>query len=153
MCSSDLVRQAADVDGESLHALVETPPMLAESRVVVIKHIDQWRKNAKVWQVLERYLGAPSPTTTLVLTELPRKKGSNPLDAVLRRAATLVRCDALDRADLRAWVDVRCEALGVRLTPEATDHLIAATQGHLGAIVSELHKLAAAAEEIGRAHV
>src|SRR5210317_1944643 len=46
------VRRAADLDGESLHSLVETPPMLAEQRVVVVKNIEQWRKNAKVWQVV-----------------------------------------------------------------------------------------------------
>jgi DNA polymerase-3 subunit delta len=140
------VRQAADLDGESLHALVETPPMLAETRVVVVKHIDQWRKNAKVWQVLDRYLDQPSPTTTLVLTEIARKKGGNPLQAALARRAQQVECTTLGPADLRAWVADRASTLDVVLEPDAVEHLIAVTQGQLGALVSELHKLAAAAE-------
>ena len=61
------VRSAGDLDGESLHALVETPPLLAERRVVLVRGIEQWRKNAKVWEVLERYLARPSPSTVLLL--------------------------------------------------------------------------------------
>ncbi|HEX9693059.1 MAG TPA: DNA polymerase III subunit delta [Gemmatimonadales bacterium] len=142
------VRQAADVDGESFHALVETPPMLAERRVVVLKHIEQWRKNAKVWQVLERYLEHPSPTTTLVLTEAPKERGVNPVAALLRRRTRQVRCDPLGRGDLREWIQGRTEPLGFSLDADAIDHLIAVTQGDLGTVVSELHKLSAATEGV-----
>ena len=45
------VRAAGDLDGETLTALVDTPPMLAERRVVYLKYLEQWRKNAKVWKV------------------------------------------------------------------------------------------------------
>ena len=53
------VRMAGELDGESFHSLVETPPMLAERRVVVVKNIESWRKNAMVWQVVYRYLESP----------------------------------------------------------------------------------------------
>src|SRR3972149_325165 len=63
------VRSAGEVDGEAVHALVETPPMLAERRAVGVKNVEQWRANAAVWQVLFRYLERPSPSTVLVLTQ------------------------------------------------------------------------------------
>jgi hypothetical protein len=40
------VRSAADLDGESFHALVETPPLLAERRAAVVRNLEQWRKNS-----------------------------------------------------------------------------------------------------------
>src|SRR6185436_17122309 len=62
------IRSAGDVDGEALHALIETPPMLSDRRAVVLKNLEQWRANSKVWQVLYSYLKSPSPSTVLVLT-------------------------------------------------------------------------------------
>src|SRR6266568_5820898 len=43
-------RSAADLDAASFHALVNTPPMLAARRVVVIRGLEQLRKTAKVRQ-------------------------------------------------------------------------------------------------------
>src|SRR5256885_12964307 len=42
------IRSAGDLDGESLHALVETPPMLAQRPAVGLKNLDHWRANARV---------------------------------------------------------------------------------------------------------
>src|SRR5881397_2036493 len=60
-------RGAAELDPESFNALVNTPPMLAVTRAVVIRGMEQLRKTAKVRQDLLRYLDAPNPTTVLIL--------------------------------------------------------------------------------------
>jgi hypothetical protein len=39
-----------------------------ERRVVVVKNIEMWRKNAKVWKVVFSYLEHPSLSTVLVIT-------------------------------------------------------------------------------------
>jgi DNA polymerase-3 subunit delta len=137
------VRSAGDLDGESLHALVETPPMLAERRVVVIKNLEQWRKNAKVWQVLERYLDNPSPTTVLALVH---GAGQKPQAGVARRAAH-VTVSALNPERLRRWVKMRAERVGLALEPEATTHLVDAVGGDLSHLAMEVEKLAAVASE------
>ena len=62
------VRAAGDLDSAGLHALVETLPVLAERRVVVIKGLEQWRKNARTWEALRGYLARPATTTVLILT-------------------------------------------------------------------------------------
>jgi DNA polymerase-3 subunit delta len=134
------VRSAADLDGEALHTLVETPPMLAARRVVVVRGIDQWRKNAKVWEVLYHYLERPSPTTVLILTQ----SGEEPADSRIAGAAAHVVVNAL-RPDLVArWLARRAEAVGVSLEPDAAAHLVAAVGGELGPLAVELEKLAAA---------
>src|SRR3989442_2449239 len=56
-------RSAADLDAATLRALVDTPPLLAQTRVVVLRGIEQMRRGSKARQELLRYLAAPNPTT------------------------------------------------------------------------------------------
>lgn len=140
------VRSASDLDGEALHALVETPPMLAERRVVVVRGIDQWRKNAKVWEVVHRYLARPSPTTVLVLTQA----GDDGPDPRVAAATTHVAMDGLKPELVARWLQRRAERAGVELEPDAVEHLLAAVGGELGPLAVELAKLAAAAGGAGR---
>src|SRR2546428_467853 len=62
-------RSAADLDAATLRALVDTPPLLAQTRVVVLRGIEQMRRGSKARQELLRYLAAPNPTTVLVLVQ------------------------------------------------------------------------------------
>jgi DNA polymerase-3 subunit delta len=135
------VRSAGDLDGESLHALVETPPMLAERRVVIVRGIEQWRKNAKVWEVLEKYLARPSPTTVLVLIH----GGTGAPDARATRRTAHVEAESLTARQAVAWARRHAKQLGIVLDPDAADHLVAAVGDDLGTLAQELAKLAAAA--------
>jgi DNA polymerase-3 subunit delta len=141
------VRMAADLDGEALHALVETPPMLAERRMVVLRHVDQWRKNAKVWQVLERYLDQPSPTTLLVVTAAAGAK----VHAPLAKRASHVEVGLLRPERVVKWVTNKAERAGLSLTDDGAEHLIAAVGSDLAQLGMEIDKLAAAADgrEVG----
>jgi DNA polymerase-3 subunit delta len=134
------IRSASDLDGESLNALVETPPMLAERRVVVIRGIDQWRKNAKVWDVLYRYLERPSPATVLIVSQ----SGDDPADPRIAGAAMHVVMNGLKPELVARWLARRADAAGVVLEPDAAAHLIAAVGGELGLLAVELDKLATA---------
>src|SRR2546427_7370065 len=51
----------------ALRTLVDTPPLLAQTRVVVLRGIEQMRRGSKLRQELLRYLAAPNPTTMLIL--------------------------------------------------------------------------------------
>ncbi len=134
------VRQASDLDGESFHALVETPPMLADRRVVIVRNVEQWRKNSKVWQVVERYLDHPSPTTVLVLVLGADAK----VQAAVSRAAAHVKVDPLPPNRLAKWVVSRAKRAGVTLSAAAMDHLIRAVGNDLAQLGMEIEKLAAA---------
>ncbi len=135
------VRSAGDLDGESLHTLVETPPLLAERRVVVVKNLEQWRRNAPVWRVLERYVADPSPTTVLALVHGP---GQKPHGQLTRHAAH-VAVEPLDPARLARWVARRAKRAGVELEQPAVAHLVDAVGGELAQLAMEIEKLAAVA--------
>lgn len=134
------VRQASDLDAEEFHTLVETLPVLAERRVVAVKAIEQWRKNSKVWEVLYRYVDRPSKSTVLILTQGP---GNTP-DPRLARASVQVELDRLSGEGLLSWVERNAASAGVKLTPRAMEHLVAAVGSDLAHLRMELHKLAAA---------
>ena len=134
-------RTASDLNGESLHALIETPPMLAEHRVVVVKNLEQWRKNAKVWQVLDTYLEQPSPTTVLILTQGPGEQPHKTLEAT----TVHVVLDPLNPDRLIRWVGRRARQAGFEFSEEAAQHLIAAVDTDLSQLGMEIDKLAAAA--------
>ncbi len=139
------VRSAGDLSAESLHTLVETPPMLAARRVAVVRNLEQWRKNSKPWQVLASYLDSPSPTTTLVLVH----GAGQDADAHLAKRATHVSADPPDAAELTEWVAARAERSGIGLEPDAAAHLLAACGRNLSQVAAELDKLAAAALDGG----
>src|SRR2546422_9319804 len=75
-------RTAAELDAEAFNALVNTPPMLAPTRAVVIRGMEQLRKTAKVREELLRYLDAPNPATVLILVH---GAGEPPDTELLRR--------------------------------------------------------------------
>lgn len=131
-------RAAADLDPEALHALVNTPPMLAATRAVVIRGLEQVRKTAKVRQELLRYLDSPNPTTVLVLVQ----GSGEPADAELARRATAVGVEPLSPARIERWMAHRARQLGLTLAPDATELLLGAVGADLSALARELEKLA-----------
>jgi DNA polymerase-3 subunit delta len=141
------VRSAADLDGESFHALVETPPLLAERRAAVVRNLEQWRKNSKVWRVVESYVSQPSSTTVLVLVH---GAGQAP-DKTLTANALHVPVPVPEHDTVREWVLRRGNQLQIEMKPDAAEHLIKATGASLSQLAMELEKLAAAAgsESIG----
>lgn len=135
------VRSAGDLDGESLHALVETPPLLADQRVVLVRGIEQWRKNAKVWAVLDRYLEHPSPSTVLLLVH----GGGGTPDARATRRTAHIDVPMPTARQAVTWTRRQAKQLGMELTSDAADHLVQAVGDDLGTLAQELAKLAAAA--------
>ncbi len=134
------VRFAGDLDAPTLGTLVDTLPVLSERRVVVIKNLEQWRKNTKPWDALRRYLEHPSPSTVLVLVH---GAGETP-EPVLARNATQVEVPTPGPEALRRWLAQRASRTGIALEPDAIEHLVRAVGPELGHLATELEKLAAA---------
>jgi DNA polymerase III subunit delta len=140
-------RDAGSLDPEAFHALVQTPPMLAARRVVVLRGVEQLRKKSKIRDELTRYLGAPSPDTVLVLLQGSGEEA----EADLMRRATAVDFKPLPPDRVRRWIDHRAGKLGITLEPGVADQLIEIVAGELGAVAQELDKLAALAHGGGGA--
>ena len=137
------IRSAGDLDGESLHALVETPPMLAERRVVYVKSLEHWRKNAKVWKVLLKYVEHPSPTTVLIVTH---SAGEKPHTALANTAFTLT-VDRLSPSRVVRWIERRAKDNGFAIDHAAASFLQQVVGDHLMTLTTEIAKLGAVVQE------
>lgn len=143
------IRMAGDLNAESLHALVETPPMLADRRVAVVRGPELWRRNSKVWQTLVEYLDRPSSGTILVLVG---GSGHQP-DKTIAQRALHVSADTPSPDQARAWVTERAANMELALSPEAASHLLSTVDGNLSHAAMELEKLAAALPNNGTVDV
>jgi DNA polymerase III subunit delta len=131
------IRRASELDAESLDALLSTPPMLAERRVVVLRDVDKLKKGART--LLDRYLARPAHDTVLVLVA---PSGVKP-DKTLSANATVVEYAPLTGDRLPRWVSYHAQhALGRAITPEAVTLLVEAVGGDLAQLAVELEKLA-----------
>src|SRR5258705_3774032 len=135
-------RFAADLDAEAFHALVNTPPMLADRRAVVLRRLDQLgKRKSKLRDELVRYLSVPNPTTLLVLVV---GAGEDP-DPEVARQSTSVALAALEPERVPRWISHHSAKLALTLEPEAVDLLVAAVGNDPSALARELQKLAALA--------
>src|SRR5881392_16468 len=132
-------RSAGDLDPEAFHSLVNTPPLLAAARIVVLRGVEDVRKTSKVRQALVRYLEAPNPTTLLILVQ----GAGEPPDAELARWATTVAIEPLPAPRVHKWVAHRARQLQLTLEPDAAELLVESVGHDLGALGGELEKLAA----------
>lgn len=131
------IRRASELDAESLDALLSTPPMLAERRVVVLRDVDKLKKGART--LLDRYLARPAHDTVLVLVAPSGVKA----DKGLSTHATVVEYTPLTGDRLPRWVSYHAQhALGRAMTPDAVTLLVEAVGGDLAQLAVELEKLA-----------
>ena len=141
------VRFAPDLTPESFHALVNTPPMLADRRAVVIRGVEQLgKRKTKLRDEVVRYLASPNPTTMLVLVVAA---GEEP-DADLVRASTSVELEPLAAERVPRWLQHRATTLGLTLAADATELLLKAVGNDLSTLSGELEKLTSLTAGTGR---
>lgn len=135
------VRSAADVPPDALRSLVDTPPMMAERRAVVLRGVEGLRLKSRARDELLRYLAHPNPTTLLVLVQ----SGDEKPDADLAGRTTSVTADRLPAERVRKWIAHRAKQIGLTIEPDAVELLAAVAALDLAALSQELDKLAAIA--------
>lgn len=140
----DLLR-GAEVSEERLESALNTPPMMAERRVVILRDVSALKKDVRV--VLERYLRHPARDTVLALhapAGFPgTTKAEKDLDALLKRDAAAIAFPTLGDADAQAWLAHHArEVHGATLTPEAAALLHEHVGNDSAQLASELDKLA-----------
>ena len=138
------VRHATSLDPEALHALVNTLPMMAERRVVVIRDVDGWTVKSPTRRVLLEYIAKPAPETLLVLHQGPPKEDDkDEVDKELAAHSQVVNFGELDAEEALAWVVKRAKQQKIPLTDEGARHLVNATGPQLALLRLELEKFAA----------
>ena len=134
-------RSAAALDAEDVRTLVATLPMMADRRVVILRDVEGWRKNAKGRSELLSYLKKPSSDTVLILVQ-GSAEGDTPDKEFVPRADTIL-CATLPVDRARKWAIHEAKGLGVTLTAEAAAHLVEAVGPDLGVLRSEVAKFGA----------
>src|SRR5262249_47305258 len=94
------VRSAPDLDPAALRALVDTPPMMADRRVVILRSLEGFRAKSKTRDELVRYLAHPNPSTTLILVQ----GGDEAADPGFTAYATTVAVDRLPPDRVTRWI-------------------------------------------------
>lgn len=140
----DMLR-GADVSPEQLGSAVNTPPMMADRRVVVLRDPHALKKDARA--VLEKYLSRPSREVLLVMVAVAgapgTSKGEKDLDSTLRACAACVGFPVLGEREAAEWLVLHAgEAHGVSTDEGAAALLIEAVGTESAALASEVDKLA-----------
>jgi len=131
------MRRGGELAADTLDALLGTPPMLAERRIVVIRDVDKLRKDARA--VLDRYLAKPASDLLLLLVAPAGAK----LDKGITSHGTAVEFEPLTGDRLPRWVTYHAEhVLDRAIAPEAAALLIEAVGADLSQLALELEKLA-----------
>lgn len=131
-------RTAGDLDAETLQVLLNTLPMLARRRAVVLRGVEQLRKKSKPRDALLAYLKHPNPETLLILVQTD----AEPPEADLAAGATAVAMDHLPPERAARWVIHAAGKLNLAVEPEAAELLVESVGADLSAVRQELDKLA-----------
>ncbi|HET8622062.1 MAG TPA: DNA polymerase III subunit delta [Gemmatimonadales bacterium] len=131
---------AATLDPEAVYALCNTPPMMAERRVVLIRDVEAWKRRTRARGVLLSCLDRPSPDAVVVLVQGSAEEAE---DKELAARAVSVACEPLPPDRAAKWLVHRGASLGVEFAPGAAEHLVRVVGTELGLLAAELEKLAA----------
>ncbi len=129
------VRRASESDAGSLGLALDSLPMMADRRVVILRDVTLLKKDARA--VLTKYLEKPAADTLLVLVA---GTGTKP-DAALIDAATAIDFRPLSDSDLAKWVVHHASTIGVPINARAAELLCGATGNDLALLAGELDKL------------
>ena len=131
------IRRGAELDGETVETLLNTLPMMADRRVVVIRDVGALKKEAR--QALDRYLARPAADTTAVLVA---PAGSKVEKGIADRALTVEFRPLTGKAVPKWIVRYARTAFNVDISEGAVALLQSAVGDDLPQLASELDKLA-----------
>ena len=123
------VRHADTLEPELLGSLLETPPMLAERRALVVRDTGALKKGALA--VLQRYLQRPAPDLLLLLVSQAGDKA----DATLAAGSTVLEFAPLSPERVRRWIVWHA---GKQLQRPVTDEAAALLQQAVGSDLQQL---------------
>ncbi|GAC1626516.1 MAG: DNA polymerase III subunit delta [Chloroflexota bacterium] len=129
------VRRGSELNAEIAEQLLETPPLMAERRVVVIRDVAALKKSAR--QALDRALARHAPDTIVVLVAA----GDGKPDKTLTGACVELDYSAMKPDQVVQWVGHQVSESGSIITPDAALLLQQAVGTDLGELSAEIDKL------------
>lgn len=132
--------RGGDVTPETLGSLIQTPPMMAEWRVVVVREAQALAVSSTTRGILEDVVKAPPPGLALVLlADISGSKAK--LWTTLKKGAVTAEFGRLSEADLPGWLMSWAGDHDVRIDPEAARALALAIGSDLAILAREMEKL------------
>jgi DNA polymerase-3 subunit delta len=143
--------RGTQLDAETVLSICQTPPMMSEWRVVVIRDAQVLASTARTRSLLEQ-MAVPVPGLALVVaahldTRMPKTWQR------FGKKSTAIQFHQLPAGELPEWLIERAQEAGARLEPKAARALAAAAGPELGRLVQELTKLVDYAGDGGRIDV
>ena len=133
--------RGADVEPETLVSIANTPPMMAEWRVLVVREAQALAANARTRSAVEALLERPIPGLALIYVATLPEKTRAAFYETLKKKTTAVEFPPLGSNDMPGWLIERAQRLGVELDMRSA-RALAATGTDLGVLVQEVAKLA-----------
>ncbi len=130
-------RRGDEIDAGTLASILDTPPMMADRRVVVLRDVAALKKDARA--ALDRYLTRPSRDTVAVLIAVAGDKADKKL---ANAAAICAGFDALTEDRIPKWIEHQAKLLDAAITTEAAALLYECVGNDLPALAAEIDKLA-----------
>ncbi len=145
-----------DTDIESIAEMCMVVPMMADYRVVAVRHFEhvstklKRSKNAAAGP-LGKYIAKPSSSTILLLetsstdAQAKKKKGKGtskiyPYD-VIKKVGTLVEFPRMSESQLPSWIRSRFKSKKREVTPDAVELLLSLTGSSLRTLNNEIEKV------------
>ena len=131
--------RAPGLDPETIASICQTPPLLAEFRVVVVREAQALAISSRMRDVIERLVTRPVPGLVLVLAATVDTKAK--FWQTLRSRAKTADFAPLSADELPHWLIERAQANSVQLEPSAARALATVAGPELGRLIQELAKL------------
>lgn len=133
--------RGADLEPETLSSIANTPPMMAEWRVLVVRETQALAANARGRAAVESLLERDIPGLALVFVATLPDRTKAAFYERLKKQAVSVEFPQLAGGDMPGWLIGRAQDRGVELDTGAA-RALAATGSDLGVLVQEIAKLA-----------
>lgn len=133
--------RGTEVSVERLASILQTPPMMAEWRVVVVREAQAFANSARARAVIEDALARTIDGLVFILiADIPERSRAKFYEQ-LKREAISVEFAPLAVGDVPGWLMTRARAEGLELEADAARALAAAIGSEMGILASELAKL------------
>lgn len=132
--------RGGEVAPETLASLIQTPPMMAEWRVVVVRDAQGLAVSSSSRSILESVVKAPPPgLALLLLADISSSKAK--IWTTLKKGASSAEFGRLSDADLPGWLMAWAGDHDVRIEADAARALATAIGADLATLVMEMEKL------------
>lgn len=129
------------IDPEQLASVLNTPPMMAEWRVVVVRDAHELAKSTRQRETIEALLDSTPPGLAVVLLATVPAKSTAKFYKRLTSEAKAIEFVPLSDNDLPGWIIARATEEGFTIEPDAARALAGTIGSNLGALAQELIKL------------